>query len=111
MSAREEQFEALADTLGDADFSYNELDSSDEAVTCIKRGTSVEVVAEHILVAGYRKPEIIGYVVVDREGKFIKDFGADSVAAQAFAVESTEDCKDTGIDWDYRVAAITEHAA
>lgn len=54
--------------------------------------------------------QVIGYVVVDRDGKLVKDFGQDSVAAQEFAIESTGDCEDMGIDWDYRVAGIIEVA-
>lgn len=51
------------------------------------------------------------YVVIDRDGKFIKEFGEDKTAARAFAQESTQDCEDMGIDWDYRVAEIREVAA
>lgn len=51
----------------------------------------------------------LGYVVVDREGKLVKDFGQDNVAAQEFAIESTGDCEDMGIDWAYRVAEIVEY--
>lgn len=56
--SREEQFEALADTLGEASFAYNEFDPSDEATTCIKRGTSVDEVAEYLIAAGWRKLSI-----------------------------------------------------
>lgn len=51
------------------------------------------------------------YVVIDRDGKFIKEFGDDKASARAFAHESTQDCEDMGIDWDYRVAEIVEVAA
>jgi hypothetical protein len=50
----------------------------------------------------------LSYVVVDRDGKFIKDFGKDNIGAQEFAIEYTGDCMDMGIDWDYRVAEIVE---
>jgi hypothetical protein len=64
--------------------------------------------ADAILAAGYRKPRIIGYAVVDRDGHMIGKQFKDVDAAQAFADEWTADCKTSGIDWDYRVAAITE---
>jgi len=69
--------------------------------------------------AGHIKPEpkkqddeeliVYGYCVVDRDGKFIKEFGQNQQgAAIDFATESTEACIDAGIDWDYRVAAIVD---
>ena len=46
---------------------------------------------------------------MDRDGKFIKEFGQNQQgAAIDFATESTEACIDAGIDWDYRVAAIVD---
>lgn len=67
-----------------------------------------EVMADAVLTAGYRKPVVLAYVVVDRNGKLIKDFGQDKATAQEFAIESTGTCEDAGIDWDYRVAEIVE---
>jgi hypothetical protein len=70
-----------------------------------------EVMADAILTAGYTKPRIIGYVVVDRDGGFIRDFGLDIIAATGFVSEWSEDCKTAGIDWEYRIATITEASA
>jgi len=69
----EDQFEELADTLGNADYSYNEFDSSDEAVTCIKRSTPVETVAEHLIKAGYRTTERVTEfgTVINRGAAFL----------------------------------------
>lgn len=53
-------------------------------------------------------PEVINYVVIARDGKFIQEFGQDKTAAEDFARESTRDCRDMEIDWDYRVAEIVE---
>lgn len=64
--------------------------------------------ADRLLVAGYRKPEVIAHVVVDREGHVIGKQFKDREAAQAFADEWTADCKTAGIDWEYRVAVIAE---
>jgi hypothetical protein len=65
--------------------------------------------ADAILAAGWRPPaRIIGYVVVDRDGNLIGKQFKNLEAAQAFADEWTADCKTAGIDWDYRVAVITE---
>jgi hypothetical protein len=66
---------------------------------------------EAIHAAGYRKSIVLSYVVIDRDGKFIKDFGDDKVSAQEFAIESTAACTDSGIDWEYRVAEIVEEAS
>lgn len=68
-------------------------------------------VAEAILAAGYSKQTITGYAVLDRGGHMIGEQFKERKAAEEFAAEWTKDCKDAGIDWDYRVAAITEAAA
>lgn len=52
------------------------------------------------------EPEVFGYVVVDRDGKAVRNFD-EQAEAQTFAAEYTKDCVDAGIDWDYRVAALT----
>ena len=67
--------------------------------------------ANHLMGLGYRKPKVLSYVVVGRDGGFVQDFGLDRPAAQAFADEWISDCKTAGIDWDYRVAEIVEAAA
>jgi hypothetical protein len=82
------------------------MSSRDELTTLIL-GKTAPRAADAVLAAGYRKPEIIGYVVVDRDGKAVRNFD-EQAAAEKFAAEYTEDCKDAGIDWDYRVATITE---
>jgi len=65
--------------------------------------------AEAVRTAGYSKPRTITYVVVDRDGGLVTDFpGGDKEAAQSFADEWTANCKSVDIDWDYRVAAVTE---
>jgi len=56
----------------------------------------------------YRKPKVIGYVVVARDGKIVANQFKCRDAAYAFADEWTADCKTAGIDWDYRVAEIVE---
>jgi hypothetical protein len=68
----------------------------------------VQRAAAAVEVMGYRKVERISYVVITRDGRFVKEFGGDKVRAEAFANESTRDCKDAEIDWDYRVAEIVE---
>jgi hypothetical protein len=55
--------------------------------------------------------KILGYIVVDRGGIMVGNQHTHKESAQAFAEEWTADCKTGGIDWDYRVAAITELAA
>lgn len=57
---------------------------------------------------GYRKPRVLAYVVLDRDGQIIGKQFTNRPAAQAFADEWTADCKTAGIDWDYRVAEIVE---
>ncbi len=64
--------------------------------------------AAAILAAGYRKPAVLGYIVVDRDGSMVGPHHENEVSAQTFAAEWTKDCKDAGIDWEYRVATITE---
>jgi len=57
-------------------------------------------------------PRVIGYAVVGRDDNLVKGYGpAALAAAQEFAVESTRDCADMGIDWEYRVTEITEARA
>ena len=67
--------------------------------------------AEAVRTAGYSKPKVIGYAVLDRAGHMIGEQFTERNAAFEFAAEWTKDCEDAGIDWDYRVAAITEAAA
>ncbi|WP_284763423.1 hypothetical protein [Arthrobacter sp. efr-133-R2A-63] len=66
--------------------------------------------ADALMADGHRKPIVIGYAVVGgKSGQFVRSFGADERdAALAFADESTRDCADMGIDFDYRVAEIVE---
>lgn len=70
------------------------------------------VAAQQLLGPKVEEPEeltVYGYIVVGRDGGLVKDFtGEDQTAAIKFAAESTQDCKDMGIDWDYRVAAIVD---
>jgi hypothetical protein len=67
-----------------------------------------EVFRDALLVAGYGKAEVLGYIVVDRGGIMVGTQHKHRESAQAFADEWTADCKTAGIDWDYRVAEITE---
>jgi len=67
--------------------------------------------ADAVLAAGYSKPKVIGYAVLDRAGHMIGEQFTERNAAFEFAAEWTKDCEDAGIDWDYRVATITEAAA
>ena len=64
--------------------------------------------ADAILAAGYRKPRILGYVVVGRDGLMHRVQYETRSAAQEVADEWTRDAKNTGVDWDYRVAEIVE---
>ncbi|MCZ9884110.1 hypothetical protein [Arthrobacter sp. B2a2-09] len=69
--------------------------------------------AAALIADGYRKPVVVGYAVVGgKSGQFVRSFGAgERDAALAFADESTRDCADMGIDFDYRIAEIVEAAA
>jgi hypothetical protein len=69
------------------------------------------IIADALLAAGYRKPEVIAYVVVARDGQLIgKQQFKGYAAAKALADVWTADCQTEGVDWDYRVAEITEAA-
>jgi hypothetical protein len=71
--------------------------------------TQVPIMAIHTVCdSEYRKPEVIGYVVVDRGGKLIGQQFENREDAQARADAWTSDCTYGGVDWDYRVAEITE---
>ena len=54
--------------------------------------------------------KVIGYAVVGRDGGMVRNnFSTnDRALALEFAEQSTQDCKDMGVDWDYRVVTITE---
>ena len=52
--------------------------------------------------------EIVGYVVISRDGRVIGEQFGDRADAQTRADEWTNDCKAAGVEWDYRVAAIAE---
>ena len=67
-----------------------------------------DALTDAILAAGYRKPRTLGYIVVDRGCVMVGNQHKHRESAQAFADEWTADCKTDGIDWDYRVAEITE---
>ena len=67
-----------------------------------------EDIADAILAAGYRKPKVLGYIVVDRGGIFVGNQHKHRESAQAFADEWTADCKRSEMDWDYRVTEIVE---
>lgn len=81
-------------------FEWSELDSDDRA--------NYTPLADAILAAGYRKPRILGYVVVGRDGLMHRVQYETRLAAQEVADEWTRDAKNTGVDWDYRVAEIVE---
>ncbi|MFF1382818.1 hypothetical protein ACFVWT_04555 [Arthrobacter sp. NPDC058288] len=66
--------------------------------------------AAAVRAAGYRKPKVLGYIVVDRSGVMVGNQQKHRESAQAFAEEWTADCRTAGIDWEYRVAEITESA-
>jgi hypothetical protein len=70
-------------------------------------GRTAPAAVKAILAAGYRKPRVLGYAVVDRAGAAVHTF-KNRTTAQQVAEESTRDCKEAGIDWDYRVADIVE---
>lgn len=67
--------------------------------------------AEAILSSGYTKSILLGYVVVGRDGHMLGAQYPTKGEAQAMADEWTKDCKEAGVDWEYRVAEITEPAA
>lgn len=71
-------------------------------------GRTATTAVEAILAAGYRKPKVIVYLVISRDGRVIGEQFADREPAQTRADEWTNDCKTAGIDWDYRVAEIVE---
>jgi len=50
---------------------------------------------------------VYGYCVVDRDGDFISPFEKQQDAID-YAAGQNKDCKDAGIDWDYKVAAIVD---
>ncbi|GAA3399383.1 hypothetical protein [Pseudarthrobacter polychromogenes] len=66
--------------------------------------------AHHLQSLGYRKPKVIGYIVVDRGGIMVGHQHKHRESAQAFADEWSDDCKTAGIHWEYRVAEIVETA-
>jgi hypothetical protein len=72
--------------------------------------SSMTETAGSVIAAGYRRPKVLGYVVVSRDGRMLGHQFGDRAAAQARADEWTNDCKTGGVDWDYRVAEIVEAA-
>jgi hypothetical protein len=64
--------------------------------------------ADVILAAGYRKPQVLSYIVVSRDGQPIGKSFPSRDLAQKRADEWTNDCRVAGVDWDYRVAEIVE---
>jgi hypothetical protein len=69
-------------------------------------------IAAKILAAGYRKPTVLGYVVVGRDGGMVtgSSYTTRAEAHQAIADEWTVGAKTNQIDWDYRVSEIVEAA-
>ena len=67
-------------------------------------------VADAIIAAGYRKPRVLGYVVVGRDGRMHRTQYATRDTAQEVADEWGSDAREAGIDWDYRVVEIVESA-
>jgi hypothetical protein len=90
--------------MGYASFSTSDLDA------VLEGELNLQTVADDVMGAGYRKPKVLGYVLVSRGGSMIGDQFSDRAAAQARADEWTNDCKAGGVDWDYRVAEIVEAA-
>ena len=99
MNARDELAEVVSQALADVTGIFDTSTEEDKGM------------ADHILAAGYSKPKVIGYAVLDRAGHMIGEQFTERNAAFEFAAEWTKDCEDAGIDWDYRVATITEAAA
>lgn len=67
--------------------------------------------ADAILTAGYRKPKVLGYVVVGRDGGiYAWTVHPNREFAQASADKVNADLRGAGIDWDCRVAEIVEAA-
>ena len=96
------QFNRLRDTGGTVHVVHTDPES--EAVSL----TSADL--EAVLAQAKVEQEemtVYGYVVVDREGKFIKNADSQQQAID-FATDATDSCKAAGIDWDYRVAAIVD---
>lgn len=94
----------------------------DELAQTLKRSEAAQTTFEHklafhlqtagdLLRAGYRKPAILGYVIVGRDGQMLGAQYPTKDAAQAMADEWTKDCDEAGVDWDYRVAEIVEPTA
>jgi hypothetical protein len=85
------------------------MSAREELAETIRNGSmGTTEITDIILAAGYRKPKVIAYVVLDRDGQMIGKQFTDREAARAFAAEWTADCKAAGIDWDYRAAEIVE---
>lgn len=107
MSARDEFAKDLflADT---AAVSIPDVVAEKEWDECREHNDYAYDLADRMVAMGYRKAEVVSYVVITRDGRFVKDFGGDKTAADDFAADSTGDCSDAGIDWDYRVAEIVE---
>jgi hypothetical protein len=80
-------------------------------ISCGPNSVYAARTADAILAAGYRKPTVIGYVVVNRSGAMLGKQFETREDAQALADAWTADCQTTGTDWDYRVAEVTEAAA
>jgi hypothetical protein len=77
----------------------------------------IEELVKALTAAGHIKPKVIeqeelvvyGYTVVDSNGNAMPSFkGRTQQEAIDYAAEQTKDCKEAGIDWDYRVAAIVD---
>ena len=67
--------------------------------------------ADALLAAGCRKPAVLGYVVVGRDGGMVTGASyTNREAAQAYADRWSADAKASRVDWDYRVAEIVEPA-
>lgn len=74
-------------------------------------GSTPAMLVSVLAAAGYRKGNVLGYIVVDRGGVIVGNQHKHKESAQTFADEWTADCKTAGIDWEYRVAEIVEAQA
>lgn len=66
-------------------------------------------VADRLIAKGYRKPSVLGYVVVDRAGRRVPGASyTNRETAQAYADRWSNEAKANRLDLDYRVAEIVE---
>ena len=91
----------LAQTLKKSEANHSSLERS----LLFHREVAGDLIAE-----GYRKPAVLGYVVVGRDGRMHRTQYVTRDAAQEVADEWGSDAHEAGIDWDYRVVEIVESA-